>query len=61
MKTKKENEMDLPVYLYKQGNNSESYRLFGAHLVSQNGENGVLFRVWAPHARAVSVVGDFNN
>ena len=61
MKTKKENEMDLPVYLYKQGNNSESYRLFGAHLVSRNGENGVLFRVWAPHARAVSVVGDFNN
>ena len=55
------NESDFPVYIYKQGNNYESYRYFGAHLTEQQGEKGVLFRVWAPHARAVSVVGDFNN
>ena len=55
------NESDFPVYIYKQGNNYESYRYFGAHLTEQQGEKGVLFRVWAPHARAISVVGDFNN
>ena len=48
-------------YLYHQGNNSHSYMLFGAHLVSQDGVSGVRFAVWAPHAQKVSVTGDFNN
>ena len=52
---------DLPIYLFKQGNNMEAYRYFGAHLCEQEGQAGVVFRVWAPHAQAVSVVGDFNN
>ena len=39
----------------------EAYRYFGAHLCEQEGQAGVVFRVWAPHAQAVSVVGDFNN
>lgn len=52
---------DLPVYLFKQGNNCEAYRFFGAHLMERGGEAGVEFRVWAPHAAAVSVVGDFNS
>ena len=52
---------DLPVYLFKQGNNFESQRLFGAHFDRQNGMEGVVFRVWAPRAKAVSVVGDFNS
>ena len=52
---------DLPVYLFKQGNNYEAQRYFGAHLEERAGEAGVAFRVWAPHASAVSVVGDFNN
>ena len=43
---------DLPIYLFKQGNNQEAYRYFGAHLCEQNGEAGVVFRVWAPHAKA---------
>ena len=34
--------------------------MFGAHLAQKAGEAGVRFAVWAPHARAVSVVGDFN-
>ena len=33
----------------------------GAHLVTRNDKNGVVFRVWAPTARSVSVAGDFNN
>ena len=55
------NASDLPVYLFKQGNNCEAYRYFGAHLESRAGETGVVFRVWAPHAAAISVVGDFNS
>ena len=35
--------------------------LFGAHLVSRDGTDGVRFAVWAPHAPKVSVVGAFNN
>ena len=57
----RDNSADLPVYLYKQGNNCEAYRFFGAHLTERAGEPGVVFRVWAPHATAVSVVGDFNS
>ena len=34
--------------------------MLGAHLVEENGEQGVRFAVWAPHAERVSVVGDFN-
>src|SRR5699024_4384911 len=47
--------------LYKQGNNFEAQRFFGSHLTEQGGEKGVMFRLWAPHATAVSVVGDFNS
>ena len=57
----KPNPDDLPVYLYKQGNNFEAQRFFGSHLEEQGGEKGVMFRLWAPHATAVSVVGDFNS
>ena len=52
---------DLPIYLFKQGNNCEAYRYFGAHIETRAGESGVVFRVWAPHAAAISVVGDFNS
>lgn len=38
-----------------------SYKRLGAHLVKEKGENGVRFCVWAPNAKRVSVVGDFNN
>lgn len=48
---------DLPNYLFHQGTNYESYNYLGAHLVN----NGALFRVWAPNAKSVSVVGSFNN
>ncbi len=61
MKPSKERESDYPVYLFRQGTNYEAYRFFGAHLEHQGTDDGVVFRVWAPHARAVSVVGDFNN
>ncbi|HJD21972.1 MAG TPA: 1,4-alpha-glucan branching protein GlgB [Candidatus Gemmiger faecigallinarum] len=50
-----------PIFLFKQGNNQEAQRYFGAHLCDQDGQPGAMFRVWAPHAKAVSVVGDFNS
>ena len=58
---KQNNPADLPIYLFKQGNNFEAYRFFGAHFDCRGVEDGVVFRVWAPHAKAVSVVGDFNS
>lgn len=50
----------MPVYLFKQGTNFESYDFFGVHPVVLDGENGLMFRVWAPAAEAVSLVGEFN-
>ena len=51
-------EMDL--HLIGNGDHRELYRVLGAHVVSLNGVPGVRFAVWAPNARRVSVVGDFN-
>lgn len=51
---------DYSTYLYHQGTNDSSYRLFGAHFTAYRRKACVRFAVWAPHAQAVSVVGDFN-
>ena len=51
---------DLDVYLFSAGTHYEIYNKMGAHVDTQNGEEGVYFAVWAPNAAAVSVVGDFN-
>ena len=48
------------VYYFHQGTNYESYRYMGAHPGYKDGADCVVFRVWAPHAKEVSVVGDFN-
>ncbi len=48
--------IDHALYLFNEGRNSQSYRLLGAHPQAA----GTTFRVWAPNAEAVSVVGDFN-
>ncbi|MDY3296814.1 1,4-alpha-glucan branching protein GlgB, partial [Selenomonas sp.] len=59
MKTSDLSEFDL--YLFHQGTNYHAYEMLGAHFVEQDGKKGVRFAVWAPHAKSVSVVGDFNN
>ncbi len=47
-------------YLFGQGTHYEIYEKLGAHVTTLKGKTGVYFAVWAPHAAAVSVVGDFN-
>lgn len=51
---------DFPLHLFHHGENFNAYRLMGAHPVVVNKKRGYVFRVWAPHAVKVSVVGDFN-
>lgn len=60
MKNTTGNATDFPLYLYHHGKNDRIYDLFGAHKEVRDGIEGYVFRVWAPHARSVSVVGDFN-
>ncbi|MXP74292.1 1,4-alpha-glucan branching protein GlgB [Lachnospiraceae bacterium WCA-9-b2] len=51
---------ELDQYLFGQGNHYEIYKKLGAHKAKKGKKEGVYFAVWAPHARSVSVVGDFN-
>ena len=51
---------ELDQYLFGQGNHYEIYQKMGAHKVTHKGKEGVYFAVWAPNARRVAVVGDFN-
>ncbi|GHV16305.1 1,4-alpha-glucan branching enzyme GlgB [Clostridia bacterium] len=46
-----------PMYLFNEGTNYYSYKILGAHKT----DKGFRFAVWAPNAKGVSVVGDFNN
>ena len=51
-------EYQLPVYLFHNGTNYKAYKFFGNHKINKD---KFAFRVWAPNATAVSVVGDFNS
>jgi 1,4-alpha-glucan branching enzyme len=51
---------DVDIYLIAEGRHFELGRVFGAQATSIAGVSGVRFAVWAPNARRVSVVGDFN-
>ena len=48
------------LYLFSEGRNYQAYRLLGARLEARRGVSGACFRVWAPNAERVSVVGEFN-
>ena len=51
---------ELDIYLLVEGNHLASYQKLGAHRIIHEGTEGVAFALWAPNARRVSVVGDFN-
>lgn len=51
---------DMDIYLFNSGTNYKIYEKLGAHLMNVDGVDGCLFAVWAPNARRVSVIGDFN-
>lgn len=53
-RTKSDN---VPLYLFHQGANARAYMYLGSH---RQGDGSVVFRVWAPNAVSISVVGDFN-
>ncbi len=62
VKPKKTKTKDsFPLYLFHQGTNYKAYEYLGAHPCRKDDEAGFVFRVWAPNAVAVSVVGDFND
>tara|TARA_R110001632_G_scaffold52777_1_gene130659 strand:- start:4795 stop:6690 length:1896 start_codon:yes stop_codon:yes gene_type:complete len=52
---------DFDINLFKAGKHFKLYEKLGSHLIEVNGVKGTYFAVWAPSARSVSVVGDFNN
>ena len=54
------NEARPALEVFHTGDSVRAYDFLGAHLVNRNDKNGVVFRVWAPTARSVSVAGDFN-
>jgi len=52
---------DQDLYLFNEGNDHRVYHKLGGHLREHQGVLGASFAVWAPSARRVSVVGDFNH
>ena len=52
---------ELDLHLMGEGRHEELYERLGAHVVEHEGTQGTAFAVWAPAARAMSVVGDFNS
>ena len=55
------NFTDLDGYLFGQGTHYDIYKKLGAHKGKKGKETGVYFDVWAPHARSIAVIGEFNN
>ena len=55
------NFSELDMYLFGQATHYDIYKKMGAHVHSKDGVNGVYFDVWAPHAKEVAVIGEFND
>ena len=56
-----EEKREFDEYLFHSGEHFRAYLYMGAHKENRLGKDGVMFRVWAPNAKSVSVVGNFNN
>lgn len=53
-------EHEIPLHLFHQGKNYDAFEFFGSHSTVEKGIKGVVFRVWAPSAKSVSLVSDRN-
>ena len=51
---------ELDLHLFGEGKHERIYEKLGAHLITHEGQHGVAFAVWAPNAKSVAVVGNFN-
>ena len=51
---------DFDIDLFKSGKHYRLYEKFGSHVMNIDGVKGTYFAVWAPSAKTVSVIGDFN-
>ncbi len=60
MNPKSNKEKDTPLSLFARGENFKAYELLGCHPAKRGNVDGFLFRVWAPNAKSVRVIGDFN-
>jgi len=52
---------DFDIHLFRQGKHYKLYNKLGSHIVEVDGVQGTYFAVWAPNAKNVSVIGDFNH
>lgn len=51
---------EYDTYLFHEGRHFNAYNFMGAHVRIENGKRGVRFTTWAPRAKEIAVVGDFN-
>jgi 1,4-alpha-glucan branching enzyme len=51
---------EYDIYLFREGKHFSLYEKLGAHLIEVDGVKGTFFAVWAPNAKSVSVIGNFN-
>ncbi|MBU0503738.1 MAG: 1,4-alpha-glucan branching protein GlgB [Candidatus Omnitrophota bacterium] len=51
---------DEDIYLFREGNHFRLYEKMGSHIISDTDRSGTYFATWAPNAKEVSVIGDFN-
>ncbi len=55
-----EKKDNLQQYLFHQGTYYHAYEYLGCHPMQKNGKQGFVFRTWAPNAKAINLLGDFN-
>lgn len=56
-----DNKIREDIFQFSQGDNFRAYEFLGCHKAMVDVEEGYVFRVWAPNAKSINVVGDFNN
>ena len=56
----KKDSLAFNSHVFHEGTQTRGYEFFGAHAETRDGVDGYVFRTWAPHAKSISVVGEFN-